>query len=782
MEGKSANVRYYSPAVRVEKPPSIPKAAVAYPSKLPDVVKVRLKASAVAEQIAVALYKSPSAGFREIYSNECRAARIARNRYGANPRIEVTLDPKERRLTVHGIDSLGIASEVFVEVLRYMGRTTNNQAGEVGQFGWGFFAVFTLTDDLRLETYARETNERYGVTAQSAAGFKPLPDEEVEIAEYGTKITLKVKQQIGLIDLVGWIERYCRFSDIETNLTITDDVKDERWGWVRREAGRSRLDGSFKDQLRKSVEDDLVKVVYEVELDRPDYYFYGAIAGDEEGARTESHGRAHLLLLQVPIWSDDLEEFDPPLTGWVLNIKDERRYPPTPDRDRFKEGAIKTVLEEIQNILQTKFAEDFKLRSLDDYRRQRWRGIYASTESGAAEIFDQKTRAFASLLNTNIVRPRMEDEAHEDERVYGHRSTSAGRAIVVEPLRKVVLRTDKIFYYPLSFTPKGAPIIPAKRMALARRILRTKFDRAEVIAFDYSEWRYAVEGHIRHSAAKFKAALSRTGINMDAKAEAAKIREALGKAWRSKCGLPEVGKKPPPIDWPIHKWSSRGRVEAERVNIKRIPADIIRVPGKVEPFIKALQRAETKYGVTRDHPALRGGTKLKDLLTSFKNKEAMTECGKMTFEKIAAQTEELLIYLTDNAEILKHYAPEGQFVIAAEGDQAVQLMFYLEALNKTYVTTRAPSDEAFRSKTGIHANANYANVDLVDRHCIYGGKLATIAFIGSCQLSTPELKEMMLTAIEEAYDPDEAESFRKLALDLEESMRTHRDQSTNPPR
>jgi hypothetical protein len=144
----------------------------------------------------------------------------------------------------------------------------------------------------------------------------------------------------------------------------------------------------------------------------------------------------------------------------------------------------------------------------------------------------------------------------------------------------------------------------------------------------------------------------------------------------------------------------------------------------------------------------------------------MTKRGKMAFEKIPAQTEELLIYLTDNSDIVKHYTPKGQFMVAAEGDQAVQLMFYLQGLNEAYITTRVPGDGAFRSKTGIDTVENFVGRYL----SIDGGRRVTTAFIGSCEVSTPELKELMLTAIEETYDPEKAESFRKLALDLEESM------------
>lgn len=769
MEKENAHIRYHLPTVQVEEPLKVPGFAVAYPSKLPDVVKVRLKASAVAQQIAVALYKSPSAGFREIYSNECRAARIARNQFGANPRIEVTLNPKERELAVQGIDSLGITSEVFVEVLRYMGRTTNDQAGEVGQFGWGFFAVFTLADKLTLETFARETNERYGVSAESAAGFKPLPDEEVEIAEYGTNVALKIKQQVDLNKLVEWIEHCCEYSDVETNLTITNDIIDAKLDWVRRKAGRSRLDGSFKDQLRKSIENGSVCIVHEVEVDKSDYYFYGAIVGNEEYARTDSHDTADILLLRVPIESEDAKGFDVPLTGWVLNVKDERQYPPTPDRDRFKEGAIKTILDEIQSILQARFSKDFKLRSLDDYLSQPWRGIYSSARSKASEFFDPQTRALSMMLNTNIARRVAEGEAVTENRYgYRHRPTIAEKSVVIEPLRKVVARTKRIYYYPLQSTAGQRPIMPAKRMAMTQKILRTKFKDAEVVTFGYPAGRYVYsEDDGLRSRQEFTATLSKTNINIDAKAEAEKIKKALGKNWRAKCGLPEPQRnKPPPIDWPIHRWTTRGRVEAERVSFKKIPADVIRVHGKIEPYIEILQRAETKIGITRDRPGMQGGTKLNDLLASLKAKKVMTQRGKMTFETIASKARKPLIYLTDNPEILKHYALRGEFMIAAEGDEAVALMFYLEAMGREYTTTRTPDEAIFGLKTGVEELRKFVSFE----SDIDGAKRATSAYIGSCELHSAELKELMLSAIEETYNPEEADNFRKLVLDLEKSI------------
>jgi HSP90 family molecular chaperone len=184
---------FYLPPVKKEAPLKLDSDLLACSSKLPDIIKVRLKDSAVAHQIATGLYKSPQAGFRELYSNERRAAHTARQKFDAKPSIEVTVNTEHRQLIVQGYDSLGITAKVFVDVLRWMGRTTNNDENEIGQFGWGFFALWTMANSVELQTYARETNERYGVTAKDAGAFTLLPDEQVTIQEHGTRIQLNLK-------------------------------------------------------------------------------------------------------------------------------------------------------------------------------------------------------------------------------------------------------------------------------------------------------------------------------------------------------------------------------------------------------------------------------------------------------------------------------------------------------------------------------------------------------------------------------------------------------------
>ena len=489
MAEQTTQTTFYVPLVKKEKPLGLDSDLLACPSKLPDVIKVRLKDSAVAHQIATGLYKSPQAGFREIYSNECRAARTAHQKFDANPRIEVTIDTEQRLLTIQGHDSLGITAQVFADVLRWMGRTTNNDENEIGQFGWGFFAIWTLAESMRLETYARETGERYGVTAKDAGAFNLLPDGETTIQEYGTKIQLKLKKSIDLPVLVDWIETNCKYSDIGTHLTITQDVvKASNWGLkhVELEKGRKRLDSAIKERLQREIAQNCSgdRVLYAVEVDRSDYYFYGVIGGDDWHAHLfGDEEEREVLLLNVPIEAPEATSIELPFTSWVLNIKNERKYPPAPDRDRFLENALKPIIGELQHFIEEKLSE-LNITSFDDYRCAPWKGIYADT-NGSHTWLNERTRELACLLSIEVILPGNDEEATEKEKTWQSWRQRRRKTMPYTQirLRRVVARSKHLFYHQMRRREDGREIILANRMSIVKAILQTQHKDAEIFTY-----------------------------------------------------------------------------------------------------------------------------------------------------------------------------------------------------------------------------------------------------------------------------------------------------------
>jgi hypothetical protein len=769
---------FYVPSVKKEEPLRLDSNLLARTSKLPDVIKVRLKESAVAHQIATGLYESPQAGFREVYSNEQRAARTAQQKFGAKPRIEITVDTEHRLLTIQGHDSLGITAQVFADVLRWMGRTTNNDENEVGQFGWGFFAIWTLADSMRLETYARETDERYGVTAKDAGAFSLLSDAEVTIQECGTKIRLNLKKDIDLPALVGWIEKNCRYSDTETYLTITKDlvtVTNPTWGFrhVALEKGRKRLDNAIKKRLQQQVSGDCERVLYDVEFDTPDYYFYGVIGGDDQHAHLSGDEEdREVLLLGVPIEAPDATSIEWPFTSWVLNIKNERKYPPTPDRDRFLENALKPIIDELQSCIEKRLAE-LKIASLDDYRSAPWKGIYASVDS-SHKWLDERTRELAWLLSIEVVLPGDDEEVTEKERRWQSWLRRCGKSTLYTHirLRHLVARSQHLFYHQMPRREDGREIILAKKMSVVKAILRTQRADAEVFTYvplDRNSWDNEERSPVT---ALFLRMLKGLGINLDAPAEAEKVKRKLGRNWRTICGLPQKTKaQMQSVDWPVHKRFEGGRVEPRRFKTKSIPAGVIRVPSNLKKYIAALELAESEYGVTRDHKCLRGGQPLAAFLGSVKNKTVLTKHDQATFDQIVRSRGKIVIYITEKTEVLQFYtAPEADVTVATNGDRAFELIAYLIAKERQYTIIRYPDAKNFHERTGLELKeivGNYPSTSDSER--------ATIAHIGASIIKTPQIRLLLLHAIKSTYSAEEAQACfdRALALDAALTSENH---------
>jgi len=779
MTEQTTQTTFYVPSVKKETPLKLDSDLLTCSSKLPDVIKVRLKDSAVAHQIATGLYKSPQAGFREVYSNERRAARTAHQKFDANPRIEVTVDTEHRLLTIQGYDSLGITTQVFADVLRWMGRTTNNDENQIGQFGWGFFAIWTLADSMRLETYARETGERYGVTAKDAGSFSLLPDSEVTIQEPGTRIQLDLKKDIHLPTLVEWVERNSKYSDVETYLTITNDlieVTNPTWNFKHTvlEKGRKRLDGTIKERLRQATAEACNsgdRILYAVEFDNPDYYFYGAIGGDDQHAHLFGNEEdREVLLLDVPIEAPEATSLELPFTSWVLNIKNERKYPPAPDRDRFLENALKPIIDELQPLIEKRLAE-LNITSLDDYRRARWKGIYADTQK-SDKWLDERTHELVCLLSLEVISPDEKQEATEKEQSgqsWPRRRRKSTLHTQVR-LRYLVAKSKHLFYYQMPQRKDGREIILAKRMNVVKAILRTQHKDAEVFTYvppQRNSW------HNEREFSATKVVLLRMlkeaggNVNLDAPGEAERVKRKLGRNWRTICGLPEINKtKARPTDWPVHKRFERGRIEPKRFKTNNIPADVIRIPSDLRKHIENLGLVESKYGVTKDHKCLRGGQPLAAFMKSMKEKIVPTKHGHLTFDEIANTQGEIVVYMTDKTEILKLYtSPDADVMVASQGDEAFELLTYLTAKGKQYTIARHPDEKNFHERTGLELKeivGTYPSVSDSER--------ATIAYIGSSTIKTPQVRLLLLHAIKSTYSTEDAREHLDRALALDSAL------------
>ncbi|MGA2875205.1 MAG: hypothetical protein ABSE82_06660, partial [Nitrososphaerales archaeon] len=415
-----------------------------------DVIQVRLKDEAVIKYLSEGIYTSWKSAVRELFANELTAALTAREA-DAKPTIEITLDPEKRELTIQGIDSLGITQEIFADKLIYYGRSGNTSSKRPGMFGFGMKSFVTLGKSMRIETYARETGERYGVVGCEGTHFKRIPEEDLTISQYGTKVSIllrdderEVEEQtyeharggyttkitkckiIGLDELIHTIENVCRFSDIDTYLTITSDAKimthssysNYSYATTIAKAQRKKINYTPREYAAAKGNQTTAQC-FEFELDDPDFYFYGTLAvsgRDEHDVNVDSdNGEIRLLKmpieatipLEVPIKYSNREEKETkpeyPMTWWIVNLKDELKFAPTPDRERLKEGLYGAVHERITEFLKSKFAE-MEIKSFADYRNSKYKQILNShSDYHLRDFLTETTREVCSVLDTDVI-------------------------------------------------------------------------------------------------------------------------------------------------------------------------------------------------------------------------------------------------------------------------------------------------------------------------------------------------------------------------------------------
>ncbi len=121
---------------------------------------------------------------------------MVRSQEEENPRIEITLNPDRRELIIQGIHSLGISKDTFAEKVIYYGRSGNVSSKRPGRFGFGLKSYPALGKSITLETYALETEDRYGVTGSEGTHFKRIPEEQLTVSEHGTKVSIILKNDV----------------------------------------------------------------------------------------------------------------------------------------------------------------------------------------------------------------------------------------------------------------------------------------------------------------------------------------------------------------------------------------------------------------------------------------------------------------------------------------------------------------------------------------------------------------------------------------------------------
>lgn len=276
--------------------------------------QIQMEDDAIIRRVSRDLYASPASGVRELLANEIRAAILAKQQ-GANPRIEVTI--QDNMIRIWGIDSLGMEREIFETVFSTLGRSSNFDGKTPGQFGLGRAAYVTISDHMLLETNCRN-GDRYSVLGVEGRGYQTgLPGPDIP---YGTRVTMAPREQTAG-EMEEMVRRTASRSPIPITLITDQGAEDLQFQPLAR-----------NDHLLAA---DLPEVEFATGAGRPFYRYYN----------NRGHSDVEAFLCGMPIKYVYRGKYN--LQNTVLDIHDERKFPPTPDRERMTEQAERDISEVI---------------------------------------------------------------------------------------------------------------------------------------------------------------------------------------------------------------------------------------------------------------------------------------------------------------------------------------------------------------------------------------------------------------------------------------------------
>lgn len=423
------NLEVYTPDIGDSEDIGIDESITSYSPRLNrlkegETIQVKLNEKAIKWRISHDLYKDYKSGVRELFQNEARACRQARDKYNAKPHIEVRIDNANKQISIDGIDSLGISESVFDNVLRVLGVSGNTDGGnEVGQFGMGFASYTTISDVIMVETWYRENRDdgsehKYAFLGDNGIDFKVLPEPVRET--YGTKVSMTYNNKVEVRGIVDMLSECAKFCGIKTTLIIDDSWHEYheygQEGIYELETYESLSqclelqihDYSIKQKIlnadgtRNIESSGRIDYFKKVHIDNEDYEFVGLIAMENIGTTTINHNFVsgsmnYHLLANVPIEINF--NSDGKWTCYALNIKNERKFMPTADRDRLTQEA-ETHIQEAYNIEITKHFDELKLETINDYTVSLNKPIYDYISRYESMFDNDSYEATRQVVNT----------------------------------------------------------------------------------------------------------------------------------------------------------------------------------------------------------------------------------------------------------------------------------------------------------------------------------------------------------------------------------------------
>ena len=349
------------------------------------------------------LYKNPVAAIQEIVANAVSACKAARDVYGADPYIRIHVSG--RSMSIEDRGSIGMAWSVFRDVYARAGSSLKLCADgdrTPGLFGCGSLSYVLVSDIMFLESHSRETGERYAVMACDGRGFQTglkAPDFEW----FGTRVRITIRKGVAMdaimeriaqiaaacgvrivVDLDGADPECTRGNMWCAGSVLREEEEEDGAGADGRErpppgtdANRNEGGATMRYEFPASTFKDIVdKELSDIwSLDGTAGTDIVCIRGEtddiEVAAIAQCNSDADIGLAGSRTWLAGMpidhtyQKYGAPglleLTrgGWtvLVHCKNERKYKPTPDRERFPDDVHARIVADVDGIVLARLAK-----------------------------------------------------------------------------------------------------------------------------------------------------------------------------------------------------------------------------------------------------------------------------------------------------------------------------------------------------------------------------------------------------------------------------------------
>ncbi len=408
-------------------------------------IKTKLNEEVIIQRISHDLYKDSTSGLRELLNNEIRACQIARDKFNTKPYIKVSLNQLDRKLTIQGFNSLGITEKIFTKVLLILGNSGNLDSKAIGQFGMGFASYTTLSDIMILQTSCIEKNSKgdqdcYSVMAKGGLGFQKLPKPRLE--NTGTKLTLTLREKTNYTALIDMLLQISKTSGIKTHLELQLHEDKKLAGF---ESGLHTLEQTTFKEIFEGLNQDKNSSYLKTSLINEDVEIYLSLSAQKNGY-INNNRRKNIFLCNSPIvakldsndhdYNDHYEtaEIDKiQFTNLVVNIKDERKFKPMPERERLTteaENKLKEILIDLYNNMIKKGIRSCP--DLDTWFNHEHKNFILNNDEFLTRNFDEQTKEVSKVLNLEV----FEHEPTYRKTKYDHK-----------PLKEIVKNKTQFKFY-----------------------------------------------------------------------------------------------------------------------------------------------------------------------------------------------------------------------------------------------------------------------------------------------------------------------------------------------